>query len=113
MRELRELHQLLGSILAQTEELARKLDAAKLFLASSGNPLPQAVSPSIKTLSIQEEKILKLIGQGKSSTRIAKELDLSERTVDAHRYNIRRKLGLDASANLKTVARGFRDEQPS
>ena len=48
----------------------------------------------IKALTDRELEIFELIGAGKSSTQIADELHISPKTTDAHRANIRAKLGL-------------------
>jgi len=51
-------------------------------------------------LSPRESEILSALGRGQSSKQIAKALDLSVRTVEAHRQNIKRKLGIDGQAEL-------------
>jgi len=51
-------------------------------------------------LSPRESEILSALGRGESSKQIARSLDLSVRTVEAHRQNIKRKLDLDGQAEL-------------
>lgn len=51
-------------------------------------------------LSPRESEILSALGRGESSKQIAKALDLSVRTVEAHRQNIKRKLELAGQAEL-------------
>lgn len=51
-------------------------------------------------LTPREREILQAIAAGKSSKAIANDLDLSVRTVETHRLNIKRKLGIDGQANL-------------
>jgi DNA-binding NarL/FixJ family response regulator len=51
-------------------------------------------------LSAREGQILSALARGLSSKQIARELDLSVRTVDAHRQSIKRKLDLDGQAEL-------------
>lgn len=51
-------------------------------------------------LSPRESEILTALGRGESSKQIAKTLDLSVRTVETHRQNIKRKLELDGQADL-------------
>jgi DNA-binding NarL/FixJ family response regulator len=51
-------------------------------------------------LSDREWQILRFLGQGQSSKHIANQLDLSVRTVESHRQNIRRKLNLAGQAEL-------------
>jgi DNA-binding NarL/FixJ family response regulator len=51
-------------------------------------------------LSPRENEILAALGRGESSKHIARALDLSVRTVEAHRQNIKRKLDLEGQAEL-------------
>ncbi len=73
---------------------------AELLLLASR--LRSITSPFINTLSIadrglthREQEIASLIREGKSSKDIAKLLFISMKTVDYHRANLRRKLGLN------------------
>jgi DNA-binding NarL/FixJ family response regulator len=61
-------------------------------------------SKSNTLLSKQERRILKLIAEGHTSTKIAAELNISSLTVKAHRRNMMRKLGVDNSAALISTA---------
>lgn len=51
-------------------------------------------------LSRRERQIVKLISEGYSSREIAESLSVSPRTVEAHRANIYRKLGMHNLADL-------------
>ena len=51
-------------------------------------------------LSTRERDILACLAQGQSSKQMARALDLSVRTVESHRQNIRRKLDLETQADL-------------
>jgi len=51
-------------------------------------------------LSAREQDMLAHLAHGQSSKQIARALDLSVRTVEAHRQNIRRKLELETQADL-------------
>ena len=51
-------------------------------------------------LSTREYDILACLAQGQSSKQISRVLDLSVRTVESHRQNIRRKLELETQADL-------------
>lgn len=59
----------------------------------------QAPSPRAQ-LSDRERQILAFLGQGQSSKHIANQLNLSVRTVESHRQNIRRKLNVAGQAEL-------------
>lgn len=51
-------------------------------------------------LSMREGEILSALARGLSSKQIAREMDVSVRTVEAHRQSIKRKLGLEGQAEL-------------
>lgn len=57
-----------------------------------------------KGITTREEDILRLVAQGKSSKDIASILFISSRTVDTHRNNLKRKLGLQTSGELVRFA---------
>jgi len=58
-----------------------------------------------RTLSQREEEVLRCTAKGQSSKQIARMLDISVRTVDAHRQSIKRKLAIDGGqAELVKVA---------
>ncbi|ASI88359.1 response regulator transcription factor [Vibrio mediterranei] len=67
----------------------------------------QEITPVVaKTnpLSRREESVLKLVAQGCSSKKIAQMLDISYRTVETHRQNIKHKLDLHSTAELAKYA---------
>ncbi|MGY4829603.1 response regulator [Sphaerotilaceae bacterium SBD11-9] len=51
-------------------------------------------------LSLRESEILASLARGHASRQIAQDLGLSVRTVETHRQNIKRKLGLEGQAEL-------------
>ena len=55
-------------------------------------------------LTTREREVLHLVAQGSTSTEIAKQLCLSRRTVETHRANLMRKLGLHSHAELLRYA---------
>ncbi|GMM88554.1 response regulator transcription factor [Vibrio fortis] len=55
-------------------------------------------------LSRREEAVLKLVAKGESSKAIAKTLDISYRTVETHRQNIKHKLDIHSTAELAKFA---------
>jgi len=57
-------------------------------------PPAPAAAPSPKSLTPREIKVLRLIAQGYTNGQIAEGLSLSVRTVEIHRTNLMRKLGL-------------------
>ena len=57
-----------------------------------------------RMLTAREREILQLVAEGKSHSRIAQLLHISVRTVDTHRNNILKKLGLHDAAGLVNYA---------
>ena len=66
---------------------------------------------NLKPLTNRENEILRLIAKGKLNREIADHLDISIRTVENHRANIMRKLGLKKTTELVKYAiqHGFVD----
>ena len=58
----------------------------------------------VERLSAREREIFALIGQGMGTRQIAAQLQVSVKTVDAHRANIKRKLELKSGTQLMQVA---------
>ena len=56
--------------------------------------------PSIERLSDRELEIFRLLGRGFETRRVAEELHLSMKTVQAHSANIKDKLGLEPATEL-------------
>jgi PAS domain S-box-containing protein len=63
------------------------------------SPYPYGINSKNLNLTPMEIKIANLIQQGNSSKEIAGIFNLSSRTVDVHRANIRKKLGLRSKKN--------------
>ena len=58
----------------------------------------------ITLLTNREREILKFIASGSTSKDIGNNLKISEKTVEAHRNNIKRKLGVNSIAELTQCA---------
>ena len=69
--------------------------------------------PPVARLTDRELEILQLLGQGKDSHAIAAQLNLSVKTVDAHRGNIKEKLNLESGTELICFAARWVETQPS
>ncbi|SEP55056.1 response regulator transcription factor [Thalassovita taeanensis] len=57
-----------------------------------------------ESLTGREQTILLQLAQGKSNKEVALTLDISVRTVETHRKNIKRKLGISSTAGLTRYA---------
>ncbi len=57
-----------------------------------------------KELSSREVEVLQLIAEGKDSSYMADKMNISKRTVEIHRQNLRKKLGIDTVAELTRYA---------
>lgn len=63
-----------------------------------------AALDAYQQLAPREREVLKLLSEGETSRRIAELLTISPRTVETHRRNIMRKLGLHSVAELTKYA---------
>lgn len=63
-----------------------------------------ARQPRMDTLTKREREILKLLAEGKSVKEIAAEFELSTKTVEAHKFNLMRKLDIHNRAQLVQYA---------
>src|SRR5580692_3605556 len=67
------------------------------------NELPHAAEsapPEERALTTRERQVLKLLAEGKTVRGAATDLGLSSKTVDAHKFNLMRKLGIHNKAEL-------------
>jgi DNA-binding NarL/FixJ family response regulator len=53
-----------------------------------------------RNLTAREREVVKLLAQGKTVRAAAADLGLSSKTVDAHKFNLMRKLGIHKKAEL-------------
>jgi DNA-binding NarL/FixJ family response regulator len=73
--------------------------SSKLLDGFSGRTSQASVSP-IDRLSNRELQVFELIGGGKTTREVAHQLHLSIKTVEVHRMNIKRKMGIKTAAEL-------------
>jgi DNA-binding NarL/FixJ family response regulator len=55
-------------------------------------------------LTAREHEVLLRLAHGRSNKAVARELDISVRTVETHRLSLRRKLGVDSASELLKIA---------
>ncbi|MGA9307061.1 MAG: response regulator transcription factor [Candidatus Sulfotelmatobacter sp.] len=63
-------------------------------------PVVERLSRSERALTAREREVLKLLAEGKTVRAAAIVLGLSSKTVDAHKFNLMRKLGIHNKAEL-------------
>ncbi|HWA86847.1 MAG TPA: response regulator transcription factor, partial [Opitutus sp.] len=73
--------------------------SARILDSMSGRK-PRGSQSPIEKLTDREFEVFQLIGQGKSTREIAKQLHLSTKTVDVHRGHIKEKLELKDVTSL-------------
>ena len=59
---------------------------------------------TLPQLTAREHEVLLLLAHGRSNKLVARELDISVRTVETHRLSLRRKLGVDSASELLKIA---------
>ncbi|MEN6375195.1 MAG: PAS domain S-box protein [Smithella sp.] len=100
----------IGNLVLPYVEKIRKnnLDEQQKFcLDTIERNLDEIASPLLKNiqqfnLTPREIQIAALIKDGKTTKEIAKTLGIGEGSIDTHRKNIRKKLGLDRASNLQS-----------
>ena len=92
----------IGDVLRGQIYVSRDL-AMRAFHKSLANPQQNRVPenlPAIDNLSNRETHVFQLIGSGLGTKKIAHALNLSVKTIETHRENIKRKLGLRSGRQL-------------
>ncbi|NCQ24900.1 MAG: DNA-binding response regulator [Rhodobacteraceae bacterium CG17_big_fil_post_rev_8_21_14_2_50_63_15] len=91
-----------------TDEIKRAIDAVmagQRYLCTGAQGSLGPFSPDEREqLTNREQTILLQLAQGKSNRDVAQILDISVRTVETHRKNIKRKLGISSTAGLTRYA---------
>jgi DNA-binding NarL/FixJ family response regulator len=98
------------------EELVRAVRAAHLertylspeiaggVVERSTRQLPRGDGSAETILGSREREVLRLLAEGKTSREMAQEMQISLKTVEAHRRHITEKLGLHGTAELTKYA---------
>jgi DNA-binding NarL/FixJ family response regulator len=103
-------HGAMGYILKDvpTDEIKLAIDAVmqgqKYLCTGAQGSLEPKDGNTRESLTTREQTILLELAQGKSNKEVALVLDISVRTVETHRKNIKRKLGLSSTAGLTRYA---------
>jgi DNA-binding NarL/FixJ family response regulator len=94
---IREVHR--GGSCLSPRLLARLVDD---FRTSGGMPVLR--QPRFDSLTKREREVIKLLAEGKSVKEIATGFDLSVKTIEAHKFNLMRKLDIHNKAQLVQYA---------
>ncbi len=103
-------HGAMGYILKDvpTDEIKHAIDAVmrgeRYLCTGAKGSLEPAQGTGREPLTTREQTILLQLAQGKSNKDVASALDISVRTVETHRKNIKRKLGISSTAGLTRYA---------
>lgn len=95
VRAVRAVH---AGMIYLCPEIAGHVVARGKLAANGGEPSAYSV------LGARERQVLQLVAEGKSSGEAARAMDISVKTVEAHRRNIAEKLGLHGTAELTKYA---------
>ncbi len=91
-----------------TDEIKQAIDAVmggETYLCTGAEAaLAPRTTDGREPLTTREQTILLELAQGRSNKEVAVNLDISVRTVETHRKNIKRKLGISTTAGLTRYA---------
>jgi DNA-binding NarL/FixJ family response regulator len=85
-------------------ELCLSREMTGLLMRKAIQAEPEAQPAMVGTLSDRELHIFQLLGRGLATRTIAAQLNLSTKTIEAHRVNIKHKLGFASPAALVQAA---------
>jgi len=103
-------HGAMGYILKDvpTDEIKQAIDTVmqgqRYLCTGAKGSLEPKQSDGREALTGREQTVLLQLAQGKSNKEVAMTLDISVRTVETHRKNIKRKLGISSTAGLTRYA---------
>ncbi|EEX14014.1 transcriptional regulatory protein DegU [Citreicella sp. SE45] len=103
-------HGAMGYVLKDvpTDEVKRAIDAVmageRYLCTGAEGALRPVMTGGREQLTNREQMVLLQLAQGKSNKEVAQALDISVRTVETHRKNIKRKLGISSTAGLTRYA---------
>jgi len=93
---IRDVHR--GGSYLSPRMLSQLVDDFRMRM-QTGNPLPR-----FATLTNREKEVLKMLAEGDSVKEIACTLNLSVKTIEAHKFNLMRKLDIHNKAQLVQYA---------
>lgn len=91
-----------------TEEIKTAIDTlmagGEYLCTGARRSLKPRIADGREPLTSREQQILLELAQGKSNKQVGEALDISVRTVETHRKNLKRKLGISTTAGLTRYA---------
>ncbi|WP_085309138.1 response regulator transcription factor [Planktotalea arctica] len=92
-----------------TDEIKTAIDTVMrgqryLCIGAKGSLVPDEGCEARESLTGREQTVLLQLAKGRSNKEVAAALDISVRTVETHRKNIKRKLGISSTAGLTRYA---------
>ena len=84
----------------QLVEMVRRAHAPRGNLQEMPRTAAEAVPQRKRALTARETEVLELLAEGRTVRSVAEMLGLSVKTVDAHKFNLMRKLGIHNRAEL-------------
>lgn len=98
------IEELMSAIRAAASGRVYLCQFAASEMMDSFRKVRSGVGPAKNLLGTREEQVLRLIADGYSSKEIARNLSIAPSTVEVHRRNIMRKIGLHKVADLTRYA---------
>jgi DNA-binding NarL/FixJ family response regulator len=99
---LAAIHEVIAGRTVVSEELTERLVQRAIGDVGGGGAGERA--SGVESLSDREVEVFEQIGRGRPLANIARSLGISVKTVETHRENIKRKLGLDSANELTRFA---------
>ena len=99
--ELAEMVRSLSGKFSRPTAISREEEKSEEAAELRDPPRPApTLFPRERTLTVREREVLKLLAEGKTVRAAAMVLGVSRKTVDAHKFNLMRKLGIHNKAEL-------------
>jgi two-component system response regulator NreC len=96
---LRALRDVFGGERSVSPRIQTKLTDSTIARRQSGHVLLRR-----NTLTLREREVMRLLAEGNTVKKVALFLGVSVKTVEAHKFNLMRKLDIHNKAQLVTVA---------
>lgn len=97
-----EVVKAINAVMKGDSYISKEIADKVVYDVVSGN-MPETIEENTdeaNALSRREEEILSMLANDNSYSEVAQKLHISRRTVDTHRYNISKKLGIKSLAGL-------------